>query len=121
MKTLKNVMVVEMAAVHIIRRNLQNMTNKPKPADHKLQSVKKHGKLKAVLQVWQIFRQNWWFPNWRMLGLMVLGRFRKYYIKKLLQVRKFKAFSSKEATMFIAEPLGCIVARSLFDMCIEFM
>ena len=39
MKTLENVMVVEMAAVHIIRRNLQNMANKLKPGDHELQSV----------------------------------------------------------------------------------
>ena len=67
------------------------------------------------------FLQNWWFTNWSMLGLLVLGRIRKYYIKKLLQVRKFKAFSSKESTMFIAEPLCSILARSRFDMCIESM
>ena len=102
MKTLENVMVVEMAAVHIIRRNLQNMANKSKPGDHELQSVEEHGKLKAILQVGQKFHQNWWFPNWSMLGLLVPGRFRKYYVKKLLQVRKFKAFSSKESPMFIA-------------------
>ena len=67
------------------------------------------------------FRQNWWFTNWSMLGLLVLGCIRKYYIKKLLKVRKFKAFSSKESTMFIAKPLCSILARSRFNMCIESM
>ena len=66
-------------------------------------------------------RQNWWFTNWSMLGLSVLGRIRKYYIKKLLKVRKFKAFSSKESTMFIAEPLCSILARGRVNMRIEFM